>query len=122
MQLIKLSKKEAIKLHREMWTAMQEELGNKVDEVDDGRWQFKAMWCAERFPGIGIKHNCLLCQYAIQTALKQLDDDDWDVNYCQFCPIDWPHGDTVEEYFCEHGDITWDSSDISDILALPERK
>ncbi len=122
MQLMKLSKKEAIKLHREMWTDMQEELGNKA-EADDSRWQFKAMWCAEHFPNINIKHNCMLCQYAIQTALKQLDenDDGLDLNYCQFCPIDWPHEDNVEEYFCERGDITWDYSDISDILALSER-
>lgn len=121
MQLMKLSKKEAIKLHRKMWTDMQERLGNKTSEH---RALFKDHWCHEHFPNINIKHNCLLCQYAIQTALKQLDenDDGWDLNYCQFCPIDWPHEDCVEEYFCEKGDITWDYSDISDILALPERK
>ena len=121
MQLMKLSKKEAIKLHREMWTDMQEKLG---DKANGERWLFKDYWCHEHFPNINIKHNCLLCQYALQTAFKQLDEDDeWlGFNYCQFCPIDWPHEDNVEEYFCEKGDITWDCSDISDILALPERK
>lgn len=122
---MKLTREQAIKLHREMWHAMQEELGDIVPEEYYGRNPrsvFKEKWCAKNFPNIDIKQNCLLCEYAVQ-QLRGDDRYEYDGDkYCQHCPIDWPHSENISAYFCEYGEVMWSESPISDILALPERE
>lgn len=120
-----LTREEAVNLHRKMWTEMREELGNTLEQHNYGRNPravFKERWCKEHFPSKDIKHDCLLCEYAVQ----QLQGDDryeYDGDkYCQHCPIEWPHSENISAYFCECGEVMWSESPISDILALPERK
>lgn len=128
---MKLSKEDAIRLHREMWTAMQKELGDilKWDFGRNPRSLFKERWCNENVPGINVKYDCLLCEYAVRQARKKSDEDYFEdyfedgTVYCQYCPIDWPHDKECSAYFCEcETGVVWSKSPISEILALPERE
>ena len=100
---MKLTKEEAIRLHRQMWTDMLEELGEYPSSGD--RVAFKEKWCVSH-KYVGIMSNCFLCEYADQENLG-----------CNECIIDWS---TLydESTDCYPGFLY---SPISDILALPER-
>lgn len=97
-----LTKEEALRKHREMWTAMQKALGNKPTAID--RLHFKQDWC-KAHGDADITAHCYLCQYVDERGLN-----------CDDCPIDW-NGQTT----C-FGDVHYKRSPISEILALPERK
>ena len=99
---MELNRKDAIKYHIEMWTAMMDELGDSPEGYR--RTEFKRRWCSEHFPNDRIWSNCFLCEYCENDKLS-----------CEDCPIDWGAKD------CVIGDIDWHSSPISEILALPER-
>ena len=99
---MKLTKKEAVRLHTEMWTAMKEALGDCPNVKD--RKNFKEKWCKEHFPGENIMSCCFLCEYDYQCE-----------NSCSHCPIAWVNGDC-------NGNVSYLFSPISKILALPVRK
>lgn len=105
---MKLTKKEALKLHKQMWTDMQNELGDMPSVPD--REMFKLEWCAEHFPNVEIGSNCFLCAYD-----DQFEED------CKHCPIDWTDGGRTFGG-CVYGEIRYDLSPISAILELPVRK
>ena len=102
-----LTRKEALKFHRQMWTEMQEALGDKPDAL--ARVKFKYKWCEEHFPSDRVMFGCFLCEYARSD----------DIDNCSKCPIVWP--DNRKKYscqcvpFCNH-------APISEILRLRERK
>jgi hypothetical protein len=127
-----LTKEEALKFHRQMWSDMQKELGDNPEPYE--RTIFKSDWCAK-----WIKENdwysdhitvsCFLCQYQ---ALRNDCSDD-----CDTCLIDWSSlacwvddqdiGSCTAHYTAHYnGDYSnysiYSCAPISEILALPERK
>jgi hypothetical protein len=104
---MKLTRGQALELHWQMWADMQKELG---DNPSFGkRWEFKAKWCAEHFPGEEIVSNCFLCEYVNQNEYD-----------CDSCPIKWDNDPVID--CCESGSVNYVNSPISVILALPERE
>lgn len=96
-----LTREKALQKHREMWTAMQKELGDNPSFI--ARVRFKIKWCVEH-GDIDIDCHCYLCEYTEEHGLE-----------CNECPIDWGDG-------CGKGKTNYGHSPISEILALPERK
>lgn len=105
---MKLTREEALEFHRQMWTDMQNELGDMPSEYD--REDFKEKWCAKHFPNDEISLHCFLCDYD-----DQFGED------CLHCPIDWSNGGN-DRWGCLYGEIRYDLSPISAILELPVRK
>ena len=104
---MKLTREEALKYHRQMWTDMQKELGDKPQAGK--RVLFKERWCDKQFPDEHIYANCFLCEC--------LNTDGLGCNcHCgRDCLIVWPHGScTAHNYYYD--------ALISEILALPERE
>ena len=102
---MKLTREEALRYHRQMWTDMRKELGDKPRAGE--RIQFKDKWCEEHFPDEGILNQCFLCEY-----VKRHYDGCYGGRECL---IVWPYGDcTTHDYYYD--------APISEILALLERK
>lgn len=103
---MKLTREEALKYHRQMWTDMQRELGDKPDGGQ--RVLFKVKWCDKHFPGEKIDSNCFLCEYLAQNDYKG------NCHGGRECLLIWPYGGcTARNYYYD--------VPISEILALPER-
>lgn len=103
----KITKEEAIALHRQMWSDMKDAIGNRPGSY--ARMEFKRRWC-EINGYEGVCADCFLCEYVEQNV-----DLSRAKGGCQsVCPIDWGKG-------CMRGDVRYSSSPISEILALPER-
>lgn len=100
---MKLTREEALKLHRQMWTDMQKDLGDCPDRV--GRSMYKMEWCQKHFPDDNIEADCFVCEYAVKNDIE-----------CADCPIDWGGSS------CISGIVTYCHSPINEILALPERE
>ena len=98
-----LTRKEALKLHREMWTDMKTELGDNPSE--EFRLKFKEDWCRRYFPNEGVCSNCFLCEY----VMGEREGD------CDICPIVWPNETCYSENY-------YYDAPISEILELPERR
>ena len=117
---MELTKEKALELHRQMWTEMQNRLGDKPSVLD--RREFKDKWCEEHFPGEEIQHSCFLCEYTRQFSEDGFED-------CSRCPVVWPCEPNcdIDDYFCE-GIVPIDKNNgyrfmpISRIIALPERE
>ena len=107
---MKLTKEEALRLHRQMWGDMQKKLGDNPSYVD--REYFKKEWCEKHFPNVAISNYCFLCQYDDQFTFSR---------YCDYCPIDWSNNGE-EDCRCMQGNYRYDESPISVILLLPERE
>lgn len=107
---MELEREEAVRLHRQMWSDMQAQLGDTPSYYD--RAIFKYRWCEEHFPCEHIAHNCFLCEY----------DDQFGSN-CENCPIAWPDEDCCGGGILpRHKNVNYRTSPISEILALPERE
>lgn len=102
---MKLSKEEALRLHRKMWSDMQKELGDCPS--DEKRVAFKKHWCESH--GYNVSHNCFLCEYDYQIGTK----DCLSFSGCRNCPIKWPNGTCYTGYY-------YYFAPISEILALEE--
>lgn len=96
---MKLTREEALKLHRQMWSDMRDALGDNPDFNE--RYFYKTQWCKKHFPEEHITNSCFLCEYACSD--------------CWRCPIKWP-GRTCET------NSYYKVVPISRMLALPERK
>lgn len=107
----KLTRERALKLHRQMWSDMQEKLGNNPSFL--ARLNFKEEWCKEN-GFVNIDTNCFLCEYSIQHKVDHLS--------CN-CLIDWKPL-TGKNYCMNAKNDVYDYRDapISEILELPERK
>ena len=104
---MKLTREEALKYHRQMWSDMQKELGDKPSFGD--RMDFKHKWCKEHFPNEEIEASCFLCEYVNHHEYG-----------CDCCPIKWD--DNYDDDCCSGDGVNYEYSPISVILALPERK
>ena len=116
----KLTREEAIALHRDMWADMQANLGDNPNCVE--RVAFKKKWVEKYFPNERVNSNCFLCEYA-QNIIKN------PFTRCRACTIAW---NSYRLPDCKPG--TWQVarsaiaavdyrySPISAILALPERE
>ena len=98
-----LTREEALKYHRQMWTDMQKELGDNPTRYN--RVIFKERWCREHFPKSKIACDCFLCEYVFNNSKHT----------CKECPVVWPDED------CHRNGYYYDAP-ISEILALPERE
>lgn len=108
---MKLTREQALKLHRQMWSDMQEELGD--NPFDLAREEYKRQWCNKYFPEKHIKYNCFLCEYALDVAFKTC------TLICDHCPIKWDFGYCFEGFLQKK---SYRNMPISKILALSERK
>lgn len=104
---MQLTREEALKYHRQMWTDMQKALGDNPTLKE--RCEFKIRWCEAHFPNEEIDSHCFLCEYVNQTE-----------NDCDYCPIKWD--DDYDQDACVFGGVNYGTSPISVILALPERE
>lgn len=106
---MKLTRKRALELHRQMWSDMQKELGDDPERVD--REQYKRKWCEKYFPNEHIDNDCFLCEY---DRLNNGYSND-----CRnTCLIKWTNGG------CSSGDpeFRYYNMPISRLLALPEKQ
>lgn len=109
---MKLTREEALKYHRQMWTDMQKDIGD-TDNAEL-RTDYKTEWCEKHFPNEEISAYCFLCDYDEQKHAN-----------CWNCPIDWPHDeDGFPDCCCKdaYGYPYYLTTPISVILALPERE
>ena len=116
-----ITREEALRLHREMWTDMQKELGDNPTPTQ--RIEFKHKWLNAR--GYSeVECSCFLCEYARHDCAEN----------CNKCPIDWTTLATYgkDDRFlgtcrasCYDGVFAAKPihrfAPISEILALPER-
>ncbi len=122
---LKLTREEALKLHREMWGAMQSALGDNPTQRN--RELFKTTWCESHFPDNSITHHCFLCEYArFDNGHESMYYDSPTGVCCKACPIDWEHDDDFDfelNSACEScTGVDWRADSISKILALNEIK
>ena len=103
----RLTIKEALSLHKQMWAEMKAKLGDCPSA--DLRRSFKTDWCREHFPRETVKNNCFLCEYTARLRGRKKSD-------CSYCPIKWP------ERICTGADHGYGNMPIREILALPERE
>ena len=113
-----LSKEEALRLHRKMWSDMQKEFGDCPSAGT--RVEFKEDWCNSH--GYKVRSDCFLCEYDYQVGGRS----------CKNCPIDWSSLSTnqLDRCYAEYKGVVNNVFDvaiflaapISEILALPERK
>lgn len=113
----KLTREEAIRLHREMWQDMRTELGDEPSYLE--RVSFKRKWVKDHFPNERVNSNCFLCEYA-----ESVVEDSF--TRCRSCPIAWnssihPTCNPGVLVVGERNMIDYRYSSISVILALPER-
>ena len=99
---LNLTREEALKLHRQMWSDMQKDLGDCP--ADWERIDYKSGWC--RLHGYNICNNCFLCEYDEQ--------HNNDPKICD-CLIEWKYDTCYRNGY-------YTNAPISEILALPERE
>lgn len=104
----RLTREEAIRLHRKMWQDMQAELGDDPSYYE--RVCFKKKWVEDHFPNERVNSDCFLCEYA-----QSVVGDSF--TRCRACPIMW-NSDILPNCRSE---VDYRDSPISVILALPER-
>lgn len=109
-----LTREEALKLHRQMWTDMQNDLGDAPDIKD--RETYKDDWC-NKHGFRNVKNSCFLCEYAHGKS-------PW---FCHHCPVKWPtqYGTCISAYSEDGTKLESDyylTAPIREIIALPERE
>lgn len=133
---MKLTREEALGLHRNMWESMRNKYGDNatVEERAGHKYRF-----TKEITDEPIDHFCFLCEYSKGAAEKLLCGNLSREDYCEFCPIDWRTEEERDEksdkyikpglpFVCQANEksgvekIDWRDSPISEILALPERK
>lgn len=107
-----LTREKALELHRQMWSDMQEALGDNPSRI--ARCEYKENWIKKHFPNDSVYNDCFLCEYCCEHQFPERYEFDYD--FCE-CPIKWP------SERCEDGGLNdrWGSMPISKLLALPER-
>ena len=115
-----ITREEALRLHREMWTDMQKELGD--NPTPKQRFAFKKVWLdAHGYSDVNC--FCFLCEYAGYDGV---------IGRCNKCPIDWSYlefsnyfnkksGTCTGKYVKNSKEEIYLCATISEILALPER-
>lgn len=95
----------AVKLHRQMWSDMQCDLGDCPSLYD--RIIYKYQWCDKHIGSNLIYNDCFLCEYVEEMFP--------DADCAKVCPIKW-----VGDGCC--GAEGWEVMPISKLLALPEQE
>lgn len=98
----------AVKLHRQMWSDMQRDLGDCPSFKN--RLKYKEQWCREHFGNIFIVNDCFLCEYA--------EEIDPYADCKDICPIKWIDSDCMSNNPANN----YETMPISKLLALPERE
>ena len=116
---MELTREKALELHLQMWSDMQNDLGDNPEPVL--RAKYKEKWISKHFPGQKVLYNCFLCHYVGKTY--------YDTTKCWNCPIDWSRLTDEKRGYCFESYIGGGTEDciyldapISEILELPERK
>ena len=105
---MELTREEALKYHKQMWSDMQRELGDCPSFGE--RAVYKEKWCKDHFPNEKMHADCILCEYVGWGTTE----------YGTRCPIDWGNN---EDIACEQiPGHKWYDMPISELLALPERE
>ena len=139
----KLSREEAIRLHREMWNwiADENEKGNDVDKwlflIKEGFIESKDLEVILESDEYKIDCYCFCCEYAKQKADENGEEYDY---RCKYCPLEWGNANKDLLFMCcdhkrENDDeglyCLWNDEDIlpiekakyaRQIANLPERK
>lgn len=97
----------AVKLHRQMWSDMQKDLGDCPSFKS--RLKYKEQWCREHFGNIFIVNDCFLCEY--------VEEIDSYADCKDICPIKWINGSCISDNPAN----SYETMPISKLLALPER-
>lgn len=114
-----LTREEALRLHRKMWTDMQKELGDCPTTAD--RLVFKREW-VKKHGYADVLYSCFLCEYVRNIRDRR--------HSCSSCPIDWSSLSANRTNWCTssyrraescYNDSIHGNAPISEILALPER-
>lgn len=134
----KLSREEAIRLHREMWNwiADEEEKGNNVEKMDFIFLEADE-FVDDYWGSIEIDCYCFCCEYAKQKADENGEEYDY---RCKYCPLEWENANKDLLFMCcdneEKNDdeglyCLWNDKDIPpiekakyarQIANLPERE
>lgn len=112
----KLTREEAVALHREMWADMQANLGDNPSYQE--RVVFKRKWVEKYFSNEHVNSNCFLCEYA-----ESVVEDSF--TRCRACPIAWNSHlipNCRPSWGCGTAKVDYRYSPISAILVLPERE
>lgn len=106
--MLDITRENALKLHRQMWSDMQRDLGDCPSSND--RLKYKEQWCREHFGNIFIVNDCFLCEY--------VEGIDSDADCEDACPIKWIDGSCMSDDPANN----YETMPISKLLALPERE
>lgn len=83
------TKEEIIKLHREMWNYIADNVS-----VNNTVSMLKSKFCKDR--GIEIFNYCFCCAWGVQVTGSHLGE-----NMCPECPIKWGNEELLDNFFCE---------------------
>ena len=115
-----LSKEEAIKLHKEMWNYIKDNM-----DVDEPmvRYNLKKMFLSKiGLSESAVKSRCFLCEYAKQQYKLRNDYFGICGEFCKCCPAVWGTEGLAEHSFCEVDSATnvtdWRYSPIDDIINI----
>ena len=86
----KLTKKEVLELHKEMWNWIADNISNHNYNVTKLKKEFCEM------KGIQAVNNCFCCEYGAQLTGSSLSED-----RCPQCPVLWGTEDEHDKFFCE---------------------
>ena len=106
--MLDITRENALKLHRQMWSDMQRDLGD-CPSLND-RLKYKDQWCRKHFGNIFIVNDCFLCEY--------VEGIDPDADCEDSCPIKWVDGSCMSDNPVNN----YETMPISKLLALPERE
>lgn len=86
-----ITKDEAIKRHREMWTWIAEQL--ESDRLEKNISFLKEEYCKKNNM-LSLTNHCFCCEYSMQLTFA---------NHCKHCPLIWGTEKDTKGYYCENG-------------------
>lgn len=82
-----ISKDEAIRKHREMWSWIAEQYENELDGLDVPVNHLKAKFVKEHYPNDNPLSDCYCCEYAGEILNPKRGGAKYN---CRRCPLVWP--------------------------------
>lgn len=92
-----ISREEAIRKHREMWSWIAEQYENELDGLDVPAIHLKARFVKEHYPNDEPDSMCYCCEYAGRVWNPEIGASKYN---CERCPLKWPS--TCHEFMCLH--------------------
>ena len=103
----KFTKKQAIKLHRDMWKWIANEISKAGEplEILDLKYSFVHQYiirCMEYGkPYVRPRVDCFACEYAYNRTIELHPNDYSEHCKCEYCPFEWfSSGDEEGNYMC----------------------